>query len=228
MQLDLFSTKDINAICDAFLYCASRADSPDPCKPLKPSKNAKKYAHGLITGFLRTHGKIAKTFIDRFGLSPFGHSLYLSILGHGAGFFDFTGNVSKTLDDIVQKARYTINRPDYTGYVDINTKSLFTEFIANKNTFDLTGYGDTYGLRLGVIHFHSLDKRGQKTCFHAVQTAVRYNPLDWQKKGLSYTKTGYISHHWVVNNDDEYIEGICSICDLFARIVKITMVVLYD
>lgn len=49
-----------------------------------------------------------------------------------------------------------------------------------------------------------------------------------ENAALAKSQTGYISHHWVVNNDDEYIEGICSICDLFARIVKITMVVLYD
>lgn len=191
MQLDLFSTKDIKTINDAFLQCSSWADSPNHEKPLKPSKAAKQYAHGLITGFLRAHGETARGFIDQFGLAQFGHSLYLSVLGHGAGFCDFSGDDSKALNDIVQKARDTINRPDYTGYVDINTKSLFTEFIANKKSFDLSGYGDTYGLKRAVIHFYSLDKSGQKTCFHAVQTVARYNPLEWQKQGLTYTKTGY-------------------------------------
>lgn len=67
-----------------------------------------------------------------------------------------------------------------------------------------------------------------------------YSPLDdhevealdaflEESAALAKSHRGYISHHWTVNDDlDDYIEGICSICSLFARLRNICMVVLYD
>jgi hypothetical protein len=110
------STNDMRIIIKSYLECSLFTDEeqlieeyPDYTPSIDDfSVDAKLSANEDIQKFINLAGRVAITeAIDEIGLVSIGHCIWYGRNGHGAGFFDYTLDNEKVLQDAVIKLKTT-------------------------------------------------------------------------------------------------------------------------
>lgn len=72
-----------------FIYCLEWAEAPEGARPRMPRVTANAAA-SIVEDFTTQHRALYAAAIDRLGYDAdrFGHDLWLTLAGHGAGFWD--------------------------------------------------------------------------------------------------------------------------------------------
>ena len=118
----------ISLIAEHFLIACLWADSPEGTKP-RPSKAAKMHAQLMAAQFVNDAGQLLEQLREfpEYWAHPdcagkieaaIGHDLYLTIAGHGVGFWDRgLGDLGDKLSEVCRKLAYQKEPVFYRGWL---------------------------------------------------------------------------------------------------------------